>query len=94
MASIIFCTSNNVRNNCRVADEKSKFLAWLSPLELQRRRQDIRTSRIDEVGNWLLLRNIGIGLVVSVERNVIVQLCFATEVWGWARHTLGKRRNT
>ena len=85
---------NNVWNNVTVADEKSEFLAWLSPLEPQRRHQDIRTRRIDEVGNWLLLRNIGIGLVVSVERNVIVQICFATEVWGWSRHTLGERRHS
>ena len=37
-----------------MADEKSEILAWLSPLEPQRRHQDIRTRRIDEVGNWLL----------------------------------------
>ena len=77
-----------------VADEKSEILAWLSPLEPQRRRQDIRTRRIDEVANWLLLRNIGIDLVVSVERSVIVQLCFAPGVRGWARHTLGRRSHT
>ena len=40
------------------------------------------------------LRNIGIGLVVSVGLNAIVQLCFATEVQGSARHTLGKRNHT
>jgi len=37
------------------------------------------------------LRNIGIGLVVSMGLNVIAQLCFATEVQGSARPTLGKR---
>ena len=85
---------NNVWNNCTVADEKFEILPSLFPPESQRRHQDIPTDRIDEVGNWLLLRNIGIGLVVSVERNVIVQLCFAPGVWGWARHTLGRRSHT
>jgi len=37
-----------------VTKEKSEILAWLSPLEPQRRHSDIRTSRIDEVGDWLL----------------------------------------
>jgi len=36
------------------------------------------------------LRNIGTGLVVSVGLDLIVQLCFATEVRGSARPTLGK----
>ena len=37
-----------------MADEKSDILAWLSPLEPQRRHQDIRIRRVDEVGDWLL----------------------------------------
>ena len=37
-----------------MADEKLEILAWLSPLEPQRRHQDIRTRRIHEVGDWLL----------------------------------------
>ena len=45
---------NNVWNNCTVADEKSDILAWLSPLEPLRRHQDIRTRRVDKVGDWLL----------------------------------------
>ena len=45
---------NNVSNNYTMADEKSQILAWLSPLEPQRRHHDIRTRRVDEVGNWLL----------------------------------------
>ena len=85
----------NVWNNCTVVDEKFEILPWLFPPESQRPNQDIPTDRIDEVEkNWLLLRNIGIGLVVSVERNVIVQLCFAMGVQGWARHTLGRRSHT
>ena len=45
---------NNVWNNCTVADEKSGILAWLSLLEPQIRHHDIRTRRVDEVGDWLL----------------------------------------
>jgi len=45
---------NNVWNNCTVADEKSEILAWLSPLEPRIRHQDIRTRRVDGVGDWLL----------------------------------------
>lgn len=35
-------------------DERSKILTWLSPLGPQKRHRDIRTRRIDEVGDWLL----------------------------------------
>ena len=45
---------NNVLNNYTVANEKSEILAWLSQLEHQRRQQDIRTRRVDQVGDWLL----------------------------------------
>ena len=45
---------NNVWNNCIVADEKSEILAWLSPLNPRVRHQDIRTRRVDEVGDWPL----------------------------------------
>ena len=44
----------NVSNNDTMADEKSKVLAWLSPLEPQKRHHDIRSRRVDEVGDWLL----------------------------------------
>ena len=49
-----FNNVNHVWNNCTVADEKSEILAWLSPLEPRIRHQDIRTRRVDEVGDWLL----------------------------------------
>ena len=45
---------NNVWNNCTIANEYSEILAWLSPLEPQIRHHDIRTRRVDEVGDWLL----------------------------------------
>ena len=40
------------------------------------------------------LRNIGIGLGVSVGVILVVQPCFATEVQELAKHTLGKREDT
>ena len=41
-------------NNYTVLDERSQILAWLSPLQPQRRHYDIQTRRVDEVGDWLL----------------------------------------
>jgi len=43
----------NVWNNCTVAEERSEILAWLSPLEPRIRHQDIRSRRVDKVGDWL-----------------------------------------
>ena len=37
-----------------MADEKSQIMAWLSPLEPQRRHHDIRTRRVGGVGDWFL----------------------------------------
>ena len=45
---------NNVWNYYAGADEKSQILAWLSPLEPQRRHHDIRTRGVGGVGGWLL----------------------------------------
>jgi len=44
---------NNVYNYT-AANERSEILAWLSPLGPQRRHKDIRTRRVDEVGDWIL----------------------------------------
>jgi len=48
--------SFNVSNNFIItaADDESKTLAWLSPLEPQVRHQDICEQRVDGVGDWLL----------------------------------------
>lgn len=43
-----------VSNNYTVADEQSEILTWLSPLEPRIRHQDVRTGRVDNVGDWLL----------------------------------------
>ena len=37
-----------------MADERSEILAWLSPLEPWVWHEDIRTRRVDKVGDWLL----------------------------------------
>ena len=42
----------NVKNV--IADENLEILQWLSPLDPRRRHQDVRTDRLDGVGNWLL----------------------------------------
>jgi len=34
--------------------EEHQILQWLSPLEPQRRHQDVRTGRLDSIGNWAL----------------------------------------
>jgi len=81
---------NNLWNNCTVANEDSEILAWISPLEPQLRHYDIRTRRVDEVGDWLLKpMNIGIGLVAFMVVDIMVQPYFVMEVRGLARLTLG-----
>jgi len=37
--------------------ERAEILAWLSPLEPWIRHDDIRTYRVDGVGDWLLKKN-------------------------------------
>ena len=46
--------SLNTVNNFTVADDRSDVLAWLSPLNPKLRHQDIRDSRVENVGEWLL----------------------------------------
>ena len=46
--------SYTVADGGSVADERSEILAWLSPLKPRIRHQDIRTRRVDGVGDWLL----------------------------------------
>ena len=50
---------NNVTNSHNKivnvkADESSEIMQWLSPLGPRGRHQDVRTDRLDGVGNWLL----------------------------------------
>jgi len=47
--------SNNIVNvNKVIADENPEIMRWLSPLDPRRRHQDVRTDRLDGVGDWLL----------------------------------------
>ena len=46
---------NHVINvNTGTSDEDDQIREWLSPLKPQQRHQDVRTDRLDGVGNWLL----------------------------------------
>jgi len=40
--------------NSSGAEERAEILAWLSPLEPRIRHDDIRTLRVEHVGDWLL----------------------------------------
>jgi len=48
----------NVHNviNFGSTDERDKILTWLSPLEPRIRHHDIRTHRVEHVGDWLFQR--------------------------------------
>jgi len=48
--------SFNVSNNIFLApaDDESKIMAWLSPLEAHVRHLDICDQRVDGIGSWLL----------------------------------------
>ena len=50
--------SNNILNvNKIIADENPEIMQWLSPLDPRGRHQDVRTDRLDGVGDWLLGTN-------------------------------------
>jgi len=48
--------SFNISNsyNTILDDKRAAILEWLSPLESQKRHQDLRTSRLGGVGDWVL----------------------------------------
>ena len=51
--------SFNVTNsyNTTYADENAQILEWLSPLEPRLRHQDVRTRRLDGIGDWFLRKD-------------------------------------
>jgi len=49
--------NNTVNINKAIADENPEIMQWLSPLDPRRRHQDVRTDRLDGVGNWILETN-------------------------------------
>ena len=46
--------NNTVNFITEIDDEGRQILHWLSPLEPQQRHEDVRTERLDGVGNWVL----------------------------------------
>ena len=45
---------NTTNINFTIADDRLNILAWLSPLDPRLRHQDIRDSRVENIGEWLL----------------------------------------
>ena len=48
---------STVNLNNIIADENPEIMKWLSPLDPRGRHHDVRTDRVDGVGNWLLETN-------------------------------------
>ena len=46
-----------VNTNKAIADENLEIMEWLSPLDPGGRHQDVRTNRVDGVGDWVLETN-------------------------------------
>ena len=46
---------NTVVNNIIAAEDQSKILAWLSPLEPKLRHKDIQDRRVENIGEWVLV---------------------------------------
>ena len=49
--------NNTVNVNNIITDEIREIMQWLSPLNPRGRHHDVRTDRVDGVGNWLLETN-------------------------------------
>ena len=51
--------SNSYNNtiNVGIEEESLRIQEWLSPLEPNKRHQDVRDSRLEGVGEWVLRRN-------------------------------------
>ena len=43
--------------NVGISEESLKIQAWLSPLESYARHRDVRSRRLDGVGDWVLQKN-------------------------------------
>jgi len=48
---------NIITVNNAIVDENPEIMRWLSPLDSRRKHQDVRTDRLDDVGNSLLETN-------------------------------------
>ena len=49
-----FNYSHVVNVSAMSSDEDNQILEWLSPLKPHQRHHDVRTDRLDGVGNWFL----------------------------------------
>ena len=49
--------SYNTNYNTTYMDEYPQILEWLSPLEPRLRHQDVRTRRLDGLGDWFLQKD-------------------------------------
>ena len=49
--------SHNTIHNTIYVDENTQILEWLSPLEPRLRHQDVRTRRLDGLGDWFLQKD-------------------------------------
>ena len=49
--------SYNTINNTTYVNESTQILEWLSPLEPRLRHQDVRTRRLDGLGDWFLQKD-------------------------------------
>ena len=49
--------SYNTNYNTTYVDENPQILKWLSPLEPRLRHQDVRTRRLDGLGDWFLRKD-------------------------------------
>jgi len=49
--------SYNTNYNTTYVDESAMILEWLSPLEPRLRHQDVRTRRLDGLGDWFLQKD-------------------------------------
>ena len=54
-ANVLNSYNNTI--NVGVSEESAKIQGWLSPLEPHARHQDVRSRRLDGVGDWVLRRN-------------------------------------
>ena len=46
--------NNTVTVNKIIVDENPEIMRWLSPLDPRGKHHDVRTDRLDGVGNWVL----------------------------------------
>ena len=58
-ANVSNCNNTTINNNIKVGvyEESWVIQEWLSPLEPRKRHEDVRNSRLDGIGEWVLQRD-------------------------------------